>query len=327
MKENLRRALRSKNATFINPYGMSYFLVGEFICYVLIMDIVEIFSRFPTQSDCIAYLEKMRWNNKPVCPYCKSSKQSPVQKERRYHCNSCNRSYSVTVGTIFHGTHLPVQKWFLAISLILHAKKGISSRQLARHLHINRNTAWRISMKIRQAVFESEQKELLQGIVEMDECYIGGKPRKEMMSGKNRKRGRGTGKTPVVGTRERGGKMRAKVFRRTHLNFKRLSMLVRDTVDLEKSVLVTDQAPFYNSMKKLLPHKSVNHSITYADGWIHTNSVESFWAILKRGIIGQFHKVSVKYLPEYLNEFTFRFNNRNNENIFDLTLKKGLGVA
>ena len=184
-------------------------------------------------------------------------------------------------------------------------------------------------MKIRQAMFEPTQKELLQGIVEMDECYIGGKPRKtnkEIMAGKNRKCGRGTSKTPVVGIRERGGKMRAKVFKRTHLNFKRLSMLVRDTVDLKKSILVTDQAGIYKSMRKLLPHKSVNHSITYADGWIHTNSVESFWAILKRGIIGQFHKVSVKYLPEYLNEFSYRFNHRNNKNIFVLTLKKGLGV-
>lgn len=304
-------------------------MVGEFICYVLIMDIIEIFNRFPTQSDCIVYLEKMRWQGVPCCPYCKSTKQSPVQKECRYHCNYCNRSYSVTVSTIFHGTHLSIQKWFLAISLILHAKKGISSRQLARHLHITRNTAWRISMKIRKAMFEPAQESLLRGIVEMDECYIGGKPRKtnkEIMAGTDRRCGRGTRKTPVVGIRERDGNIRARVFKKKHLNFKRLSMLVRETVDLEKSVLVTDQAKFYTRMRGLLPHKSVNHSATYANGWIHTNSVESFWAILKRGIIGQFHKVSVKYLPEYLNEFSFRFNNRDNENIFDLTLKKGLGV-
>ncbi len=293
------------------------------------MDIIEVFSRFPTQLDCIKHLERLRWQGKPRCPYCKSTKQSPMHKEHRYHCNSCNTSYSVTVATIFHKTHMPIQKWFLAISLILNAKKGISARQIGRHLHVNRNTAWRICMKIRDAMFEPEQRGMLQGLVEMDETYIGGKPRKtskEIMSGKNRKRGRGTDKTPVVGMRERYGNVKAKVFKKNQLNFKRLSLLVRENVDLEKSVLVTDQAPFYKSMKKLLPHKSLNHNITYANGWIHTNSIESFWALLKRGIVGQFHKVSVKHLPKYLNEFSYRFNNRDNTDVFGLTLRKGLGV-
>ena len=137
------------------------------------MDIIEVFERFSTQKGCLRYLEKVRWQNKPICPYCKSPKQTPLKKEHRYHCNNCNTSFSVTVGTIFHKTHLSIQKWFLAISLILNAKKGISARQLARHLKINRNTAWRISMKIREAMFEPEQRGILQGLVEMDEVYIG----------------------------------------------------------------------------------------------------------------------------------------------------------
>jgi hypothetical protein len=218
----------------------------------------------------------------------------------------------------------------LAISLILNAKKGISARQLARHLKVNRNTAWRIAMKIREAMYEPDQKNLLQGIVEMDETYIGPrrprKTQKEKMAGKDFRHG-GTNKIPVVGMIERHGKVKVKRVRKGQVKYKRLSSLVRDVVDLEKSVLITDQAAYYKRMRNLLPHKSVDHSIMYCDGWIHTNTIESFWALLKRGIVGQFHKVSTKHLPQYLNEFSYRFNNRDNVNIFNLTIQKGLGVA
>lgn len=129
------------------------------------MDLIEIFERFPTQESCISHLEQIRWGGNPKCPYCKSDKQTPLSKEKRYHCNNCNTSYSVTVGTIFHHTHLTIQKWFLAVTLILNAKKGISVRQLARNLHVNRNTAWRISMKIGEAMFEPEQRGILQELV------------------------------------------------------------------------------------------------------------------------------------------------------------------
>ncbi|MDP8208957.1 MAG: IS1595 family transposase [Candidatus Electryonea clarkiae] len=133
------------------------------------MNIISVFETFPTQESCIAYLESVRWKDKPLCPYCKSPKSTALPKELRRHCNTCNASFSVTVKTIFHHTHLPLQKWFLAVSLILNAKKGISARQLARDLQINKNTAWRISMKIRDAMNERWQRELLTGMVEMDE--------------------------------------------------------------------------------------------------------------------------------------------------------------
>jgi transposase-like protein len=288
------------------------------------MDIIEIFERFPTQNDCLAYLEKVRWQGEPRCPYCKSRKQTPLPKEHRYHCNSCNTSYGVTVRTIFHKTHLSLQKWFLAVTLILNAKKGVSARQLARHLKVNRNTAWRISMQIRDAMYEPEQRGILQGLVEMDETYIGGKPRKD---GTNHKRGRGTSKTPVVGMKERGGDIVAKVMKKENVNFKRLSQLVRETIDVKKTVLVTDEARFYSRMSNILPHKVVNHSVEYANGWIHTNNVESFWALLKRGIVGQFHKVSVKHLPQYLNEFCYRQNHREHKDVFGLTIQRAIGVA
>jgi transposase-like protein len=147
------------------------------------------------------------------------------------------------------------------------------------------------------------------------------------MNGKSFKRGRGTNKTPVIGIAERYGKVKARVLKKHQITHKKLSQLVRDTVDLKKSVLITDEANYYKRMRYLLPHKTVNHSIEYANGWIHTNSIESFWALLKRGIVGQFHKVSVKHLPKYLNEFAYRFNNRDNKDVFGLTLRKGLGVT
>ena len=140
------------------------------------MDIIEIYKRFPTQNDCIDYLEKVRWDDKPQCPYCKSFNSSPMPKERRHHCNTCNTSYSVMVGTIFHKTKIDLQKWFLCITLILNAKKEMSARQLARDLGVNKNTAWYMCMRIRRSMFED--RELMSGFVEIDETYVGGISRK-----------------------------------------------------------------------------------------------------------------------------------------------------
>lgn len=295
------------------------------------MDIIEIFERFPTQDSCVDYLEQVRWRGTPACPYCQSSKCTPLPKQRRHHCNTCNTTFSVTVRTIFHHTHLPLQKWFLAVSLILDAKKGISARQLGRHLKVHRNTAWRISMKIREAMTETHQRELLRGIVEMDETYIGGnpprRPRGRQDKGSPRPRGRATTKQPVVGMVERNGNVKAAVVPKAKgLGFKRLSLLVREHVDTDNAVLITDEWRGYTSMHKLLPHFTINHQLSYVDGEIHTNTIESFWALLKRGIIGQFHKVSVRHLHRYINEFCYRFNNRKNGCIFEQTLARGLGV-
>ena len=140
------------------------------------MNIIQIYKRFPTQQSCIDHLEKVRWNNEPVCPYCKSKNQTKRKGTNRYHCNNCNTSYSVMVGTIFHNTKLDFQKWFLAISLVLNAKKGLSARQLSRDIEVTKDTAWYMLMRIRKAMVEYGN--LLQGIVEADETYIGGKNKK-----------------------------------------------------------------------------------------------------------------------------------------------------
>lgn len=293
------------------------------------MNIIKIYKRFPTQEDCLEYLEQVRWQDNPTCPYCKSINSTPAPKEHRHHCNACNTSYSVTVGTIFHKTYLDFQKWFLAISLILNAKKGISARQLARDLDINKNTAWYMAMRIRKAMSERWHRELLQGIIEMDETYVGGKPRK----GNNRKplkkskRGRGTDKTPVVGMIERGGKVKAGARIDRILTAKKMKALAKANIDVDTATVITDEFKSYAGFSSFVKHKTVDHTKCFAMGGVHTNSMESFWPLLQRGIMGQYHKVSVKHLNEYIDEFCYRHNNRGNGDVFSLTIKRALGAA
>ncbi len=158
------------------------------------MAIFKIYGLFPDENDCLMHMENVRWKGKPECPYCRSIKTTPSKQGRRHHCNSCNTSFSVTVGTIFHNTHLSLQKWFQGVSLVLNAKKDISARKLAREINVNKDTAWRISMKIREAMAEREQRNLLTGIVEADQTYIGDKLRSH--GPRKSPPGRGAVKTP-----------------------------------------------------------------------------------------------------------------------------------
>ncbi len=296
------------------------------------MNIIQVYKQFPTQDACLLHLEKVRWNGTPVCPYCKSTKTTPMKNEKRHHCNTCNTTFSVTVGTMFHKTKLDFQKWFVAISLVLNAKKGISARQLARDIEVNKDTAWSMAMRIRRAM--TEQGELLKGIVEIDETYVGGKPRKfaydvdkttgEITPKKN-KRGRGTSKPAVVGMVERGGRVSAKVFKGA-VTAKELSKIVRERVDIKDAIVISDEFRGYCELSGFVQHQTINHKRHYVNGEIHTNTIEGFWGLFKRGIVGQYHKVSVGHLGKYIAEFCFRYNNRNNVGVFDLTIAKALGV-
>jgi len=289
------------------------------------MNIIQVYKQFPTEEDCICHIENVRWNGKPVCPYCASERVSA--NEHRHHCNNCNTSFSVTVNTIFHHTHLPLQKWFVAISLVLNAKKGISARQLARDIEVNRNTAWYMGMRIRNAMFE--QGDLLRGIVEMDETYVGGKPRKGNTKGPRGgtlPRGRATDKIPVVGIVERGGRIVAKPVDKSKLKYKSLSKMVREHVDINDAMLITDEYKAYFRIKNFMPHAVINHQACYADGEIHTNTIEGFWGLLKRGIMGQYHKVTLRHLHQYITEFCYRYNHRQNPALFDMTIARALGV-
>ena len=294
------------------------------------MNIVQIFERFPTQEACIAHLEKARWGDTPRCPYCQSTNTARTPK--RHRCYACKTSFSVTVGTIFHHTHMPLQKWFLAISLMLNAKKGLSALQLSRDIQVNKNTAWRIAMQIRKAMTQTEQRHLLTGIVEMDETYIGGKPRKGKKyddPNDRPKPGRGTKKAPVIGAVERGGRVTAKAVDKDKMKGRHLRSFVRDRVDTKQARLMTDEYKGYLGMDKVLPHDVIKHDEWYVSGDIHTNSIEGFWAMLKRGIIGQFHHVSRRHLQRYIDEFCFRYNLRKsdpNQAFFGI-IDLGLGVT
>lgn len=278
------------------------------------MDIVSVFENFKTQEDCIKYLEAVRWDNKPICPYCGSDKSTHRAEEHRHQCHTCNKSYSVTVKTIYHDTKLPLQKWFLATAIITNAKKGISSRELARQLNVNKDTAWRMQMKIREAM--QEETDLFTGIVEVDECYIGGKKKKGDKKKDEddhdiNKRGRGSDKQGVIGVVNREtGKVKAE--KQDKFDFKSISNFITRYVNFDKATLYTDDFTGYKPFSKIMKHASVNHSKGeyVKNGTIHTNTIEGFWGLCKRSIVGSYHKLSVKHLDSYIQECCFKYNNR-----------------
>lgn len=293
--------------------------------------IVEVYRRWPTREAAIDHLEKVRWQHCPECPYCGHvgvSRNRDSAREltaARWKCQKCLRSFSVTVGTIFHNSHVDLQRWFLLVSLMLNAKKGLSSMQAARDLEMRQATVWSMMHRVRKALVDDGA--LLSGLVEMDEAYVGGKPRK-----RNRRdddidapRGRGTKKVPVVGAVERGGRLKARTVNKTDMTADDMQALVLDMIDPRHSVLTTDEYSGYGSLNNIIAHRTINHSRSYVErdifsgqfGAIHTNTIESVWAILKRAVIGQFHHVSRKYLPLYLNEITFRYNVRHSGGAFD----------
>lgn len=292
------------------------------------MNIIQIYKRFPTTEDCLKHLEIVRWGGSAECPYCSSDNCTTRKNSNRYQCNTCNSSFSVTVGTIFQNTKLDLQKWFLMISLMLDAKKSMSSRQMARHIEINVKTAHRNMMKLRVAM--REYGELFAGIVELDETFIGGKNKNRHWKNKipGGQGGHSPDKTPVFGILERDGNIKAgKVKDRKGST---LRPIINSNVSKGATVMTdehTDEHTGYNGLSKNFNHQTVNHGVgNYVNGNTHTNSIESFWSLFKRGYMGQWHHIGTKYLNLYLDEFTFRQNNRGNEDVFSLLLQKSLGV-
>lgn len=270
------------------------------------MNIIQVYKQFPTQEACIAHLEQVRWNGEPTCPYCNSKKATPYKGTQRYQCNTCKTAFSVTVGTVFHRTHLDLQKWFLAIALVLNAKKGYSARQLGRDIEVTKDTAWRMFMQIRKAFVEAP--ELLEGIVEADETFIGGKNKNRHNDKKAEGSQGGADKTIVVGVMQRGGKVVAK--KAKDRSEKTLKKFVKANVK-KGSTLSTDEWRGYNKMSAHFQHMVCNHGQgLYVSGDAHTNGMENFWSLFKRGIVGQYHQVSERYLDKYLAEFCFRYSNR-----------------
>jgi transposase-like protein len=253
---------------------------------------MTIFSLYPDQEACIEHLEKVRWHDEPNCPYCGSdnvARKAENTRIGRWNCRACRSSFNVLSGTIFEKTKVELQKWFLAVGLVVNAKKSLSSYQLGRDLELNQKTAWYMQQRIRAAM-AAEQAPMLQGIVEADETYVGGKPRKGKRrddDGPGAPRGRATRKTPVIGAVERGGSVVARVA--DDLTGKGIIRFLKNSVDPIGSLLITDEYKGYNAAKSRYNHAVINHSEAYADGDTHTNTIEGFWSLIKRAWYGSHH--------------------------------------
>lgn len=277
----------------------------------------------------------MRYKGQPSCHHC-GSIQVYQKKDRLkvFHCPSCKNTFSIFKGTIFENTHADLYKWFYAIHLLLNGKKGISGLQLQREIGGSYRTAWRMLKQIRIAMRTEDMEDYFQKVTEVDETYVGGKPRpfsvKPDEDGNpiKPKRGRGTNKTPVVGIIDRDNK---KVYATValpdkqgkQLTGKQLFEIIGRVVKAGATVM-TDEFKGYNILDRNgFIHFKVNHSIKqYSNGDVHTNGIESFWATLKRGIYGIYHSISREYLHHYVNEFCWRYNNRHSPIIFDLLLER-----
>lgn len=284
------------------------------------MEIIKLIEKYNTQRKCITYLESIRWNNKPVCPYCDSTKSSKKKKEYRHTCINCGRSYSVLVGTIFESTKLPITKWFVAICLILNAKKGISSLQLARDIKVNKNTAWYLQKRIRQAM--QDNNPILKGIVEIDETYVGGSLSNKnyftkLKSGKYHKTGM-EHKIPVLGMIERKGKIVLKVLNKA--SGIEIKPYLKSKIEPNSTIITDGFGGYYGLDKHFKEHVILNHSKYQRNiNQFNTCTLEGFWTLIKRSFIGQYHKISSNHLQDYLNELAFKYNHRN-ENMFKMLI-------
>ena len=283
------------------------------------MNLFEVIRRFPDQQACIDHLEGIRFANGTYCPLCGSTEKARRSNLRsrvgRWNCHDCKSSFNVLSGTIMQGTHIPLQKWFVAISLVVNAKKSLSSYQLSRDLELNQKSAWYMQQRIRAAM-ASDQAPMLTGIIEADETYVGGKPRKSNKRDDTPTGGQGiTDKTPVIGAVERDGNVIAQVAE--DLSGKGIMKFVMNTVDPSAKILITDEYKAYRAVRQHMPHGVVNHQREYVNGPFHTNTIEGFWSLLKRAWYGTHHKYTVGFMPLFVAEAAWKYNHRKDARPWD----------
>jgi transposase-like protein len=299
------------------------------------MNLIDVTKSLATEEQCLDFLEHMRWPQGIRCPVCGGDKISHItrtvdeskknKRARLYAClePTCENRFTSTAGTVFHRSHLPLTTWFMAIAIVMDAKKGMSALQLKEHLGIGSyRTAWYMVHRIRKAMVELFPTKL-SGTVEVDETYIGGKAKRRGIARKPRPK-----KDMVIGMRERGGRVR--FFHVPDLKADTMKKLLDRHVAVDTKRIMTDAAVIYDfAMDKDFQkkHEAVNHSVEWVrpgDIEVHTNTVESAFSLLKRGLMGSFHRVSIKHLHRYLAEFEHRFNARYDHDRFEQMVRRML---
>ena len=283
------------------------------------INLVSLIDRFGDDDKCREFLEDLRWPGGVCCIRCGDTSVSEVHGRGQYDCNSCRYQFSVRAGTIMHGSHLPLRKWFLAIYLMCESKKGISANQLKRTLGVAYKTAWYLCHRIREAMGNDPfTGPTLFGIIEVDETFIGG-----LQKGKGRGPYSTTNKSIVVGAVQRDGQV--KLERIPDTKRKTLDDFIERTVTDKALAIYTDEFLAYRGLGKRMDihHDTVQHNIDeWVVGDVHTNSLEGVWSLFKRSIMGSFHKISRKHMDRYLEELEWRINNRDNPHIFRDTLRR-----
>lgn len=284
------------------------------------MTLLDIQKMYSTDERCREILTKLRWPNGVECPRCKSKNVAWLHARKQFECMECSYQFSVTAGTIFNDSHLPLTTWFNAVLLLVEARKGFSANQMKRTLGVSYKTAWYLCHRIRAAMKQVDRP-MLDGTIEMDETYVGGKLR-----GSQRKPGFGDNKKQIViGIRQRDGELR--FFHASDVKQGTVAKYIRENISEDVDVLVTDEHPVYpyaiaEAGVEQGKHKRIQHkSQIYVQGNVHTNTVENAFSLLKRGIMGTWHRISAKHLPAYLDEMTFRFNRRKRSDLFLDTLR------
>lgn len=272
--------------------------------------VIELVKAFPDEQTCINHLEQLRWNGNVVSPFDEASKVYKCAGNK-YKCKNTGKYFNVRTATLFDNTKIELQTWFVAIYLITGHKKGISSLQLAKDLNVTQKTAWFMAQRIRNC-FGIENNHDLDNEVEADESFIGGKNKNRHASKKvENSQGRSVkDKTPVLGMVERNGKLVAKAIANTQAE-----TLTPEIINVVKqsATIYTDEWMGYNSLQRIYDHAFIKHNQgEYVNGRVHTNTIENFWSLLKRGIIGIYHFTSKKHLQKYVDEFVFRYNTRDN---------------
>jgi transposase-like protein len=281
------------------------------------MNLADISTQFTTEDRCRELLRRLRWPNGVLCPRCQQSAVDLETDKELFYCKTCDYQFSVTAGTVFNDSHLPLTKWFMATLLLCEAKKGISACQVQRTIGVSYKTAWYLCHRIRAAMKEAD-KPLLDGTVEMDEMFLGGVEHGENI-------GRGGNKQIVVGIRKRSGDLR--FFHVDNTKAKTLAKYIKENISKDVELVVTDDSPSYpKAMIRAGIHGSKHATVThkhkvYVLGNAHTNTIENAFSLFKRGIMGTWHHLSEKHLTAYLEEMEFRFNRRQDKNLFVDTLR------